>query len=1781
MAQSVDTKIVELKFNNDNFKDKVESTLKQLDKLNEDIRQVGLNEGLKNITKSAKNVDVSGITEGVEKASKGFSKLEVAGITAIANITNSVVNLGKKMVSNLVNPLVKGGLTRAQNIKQAKFLFEGMNVFSESVGSSYKEVMDAVTDTAYGYDEAAKAAAQLAASNVGIKKSMKTLADGSKIEAKVLTGEMTTALQGIAGVAAMTGRDFDNIAQIFTRVAGQGRVMAVDLNSMSAAGLNAAAIIGASMGKTEAEIREMVSKGKVSFADFSSAMSDAFGAHAKDANMQFTGALSNMQAALKRIGEKVWDPLLDGARDVINSITPVINLIADKLSNGLSKTDNIIRTSSKRLSQYIDLFDMIMGVPMKGEDEWIKSHMNAWTNLADLFKMGDAYKAAEGLKAYTKSLKEFNGKEGIDGFQMIADYLGQSSKEVKEGLKDGTIGFNTFYQSFKKLWTSSKELMNIKDVSLLFDTYIQSCILAKGKTEEFTKAYNTLSAILQGGKDIFEDVKTILGSFARIFIALLGHLKPFGPIIKNIVKQFAQFTVKMADYMAKSKTLNKVIDDIVNAMAKFFKLLNVQKWAPAILTGIGNAFSFIAAMVEKIDEGLTKIVGAINKVFGKLINKFMETISNGEELKKILDSFKNAGIIVLAVRMVNMLMKPAEMLEAVSNAISDTGKSVQRFAKSVGKVFDSIAAMFGKIGGVLDEVRGALQKWQEVLMAATLIEIAIAVIIVAGALYALSKVNAKGVEDNIGPMIELVGIFATLAGVSKFLSKFKETKKLWEQSVNDIQSIATAFLEMAAAVAIIAFAMIKLGDMDPKALGRSFLVVEGLLVTLALIAKMLAGKETKTTGIKALWEGKVTKSGDMTKGLKGLIAMAFAVKVLVDAMKSLAGSASQEELLLAAGIIEVLMITMAGIAKWLSNNKPDKMTKGLGGLIAMAFAVRLLAKPISELAMEFAIDPAAVWQAVAVIGAFLIGMGALTAIFAKTKDQGSALKSAIAMVIMAKALGVLSEAILLLSTGNMASVGISMFALAAALYAMWGALALMNKTFDEFGGGVKAILLAESLMILAKAMSILGETAVFVGDNLDSASKGFYAMAAALGVLYLAAWAMQKIPISAIGKLALVLLEGVAAIAGFGIAIGILGVGLSIFGASLKSLSSGVETLYGVADALFLLVVAMGAIAVAIVAMPEVLLALGGLGIVLGIIAVAIDTACNGFEKMAAAMSVLVSLDGKFDTVAKTIKSFISAVKESAKDAETVGESYGKLADPLTKASDAFTKINESVSNMKKNFGDLLGVLTNSLNTIANATTTLSNLKENALDNATTAIANFVQGVKDLKTDASDIGDVVGAIASNMTNLRNSAIDVKNAFETFNQTTATAIQETATNLMAVSNPIATLTSAKGAITAVKDEMINFINEISALKDKGPEITAATDAMKTACDNVKPSLDLLNEEMSKFHWSVGDVMTHIGEGAQNIATGFDKLTKIKGKLSGTAEAIDEFMQKLYDTMTSMSDLSEKTDSVANAVQELGDKAKKAAKKLDSSSFVESGEQLAKDMGKGIKKSDGVQNGLNALVKKVKSKANYNSWKGVGEYLVQGMTAGINAQLPDLETAVQELEAKAERAVKAKAEIESPSRVWMQIGAYMGEGLAIGIRNSGDRVAHESEGLAATSEDAVRAAIASISSAMDDDMNLNPVITPVVDLTDVDRSARLMSSKFGSVSTGIATSIGGRVQNGSMANNATLNKLNKTLSAMTDSMNSRSLNNYISIDGSTDPEAFADGLIRSFRLNARTV
>ena len=280
MSNSIDQRIVEMKFDNAQFEKGIEETIKSLDSLDKSL-------DLKNTDKLGSDISSLGnatseIDAVAERISSGRSKIEAAfsslaeGFGKVTLVT-AAATAGFTAITSAFN--FSGGWNRALNIDNAKFQLRGLGIAWKDV---CEDIDYAVTDTAYGLDSAAKAAAQLAASHVS------------------LGDDMKHALRGISGVAAQTNASYDEIAHIFARVSGQGRVTANDLDSIASRGLNAAAALGDALGMTETELRDMVSRGELDFQTFADKMNEAFGENATKANQTFSGALSNMNAAWSR-----------------------------------------------------------------------------------------------------------------------------------------------------------------------------------------------------------------------------------------------------------------------------------------------------------------------------------------------------------------------------------------------------------------------------------------------------------------------------------------------------------------------------------------------------------------------------------------------------------------------------------------------------------------------------------------------------------------------------------------------------------------------------------------------------------------------------------------------------------------------------------------------------------------------------------------------------------------------------------------------------------------------------------------------------------------------------------------------------------------------------------------------------------------------------------------------------------------------------------------------------------------------------------------------------------------------------------------------------------------------------------------------------------------------------------------------------------------------------------------------------------------------------------------
>lgn len=121
-----------------------------------------------------------------------------------------------------------------------------------------------------------------------------------------------------------------------------------------------------------------------------------------------------------------------------------------------------------------------------------------------------------------------------------------------------------------------------------------------------------------------------------------------------------------------------------------------------------------------------------------------------------------------------------------------------------------------------------------------------------------------------------------------------------------------------------------------------------------------------------------------------------------------------------------------------------------------------------------------------------------------------------------------------------------------------------------------------------------------------------------------------------------------------------------------------------------------------------------------------------------------------------------------------------------------------------------------------------------------------------------------------------------------------------------------------------------------------------------------------------------------------------------------------------------------------------------------------------------------------------------FRNVGRNIVQGFVNGISSLLGSVTSIAARLGGIVSKIVKDKNKVKSPSRLFMEIGGYIGEGYAIGLEKSIPMVSKSAEELADVAPDVFSDTLKSLSINMDDllETDYNPVITPVIDPTQFD-------------------------------------------------------------------------------------
>lgn len=746
MSKQVDERVVEMRFDNQNFEKNVATSMSTLDKLKQKLNLKGAGKSLEEINKSAQNVSFQKMADSLSVLEKRFSTTGIVGMSVINNLTNSAMGFVKKLNSFVVSGIKTGGINRAMKIENARFQLGVLLKDSEKVEAVMQNVQTAVDGTAYGMDAAATIASQFAASGMQAGE------------------QMQHSLQAVAGVAAMTNSSYEDIGRIFAQISGQGRLMGNDLLQLSGRGMNAAATLGEALGKTEAEVRDMVSKGQISFQMFSDAMYQAFGEGSKKANESMNGAFANVKSALAKIGADFVSPLVAQNGPIVK----FLNAVREKINDIRKITTPLAKTLSGKIGTIIEKF---AGLVSKIDISGIMNKFKSLFNNSKFQKASDAInrvvEATEAAKRATQDLGDVVDKV-INGDFGNAPVRWQKLTEagydwayvqnlVNEKLGSSVRHATDFQESQNGLIDTQGDV--IDQLLKMSDAELANVGFTEDEIESFKELKKQAEKTGIPIKDLMSNVDQlsakflILDSFKNIGSNLVKFFQSIGQAFKetfkpkdtdgilyNLIAGFHKLTTKLkmsdstADKLKRTfKGVFSVISIVGNVVGSAVK--HVAKGVSSLYNSFNPSGSnksildLTANLGDKLSELKVKLVdeGGIDKAFDKVgdkvkiaadaIKKFISYIKDVHPIKKFGTALQNINFKNVGKSIKDLLVKFAEFtkLDKIADKLKrlkfgEIAKNlIEGFKNGIEENAHVIPEIFIKIGeALLTAIKGVL-----------------------------------------------------------------------------------------------------------------------------------------------------------------------------------------------------------------------------------------------------------------------------------------------------------------------------------------------------------------------------------------------------------------------------------------------------------------------------------------------------------------------------------------------------------------------------------------------------------------------------------------------------------------------------------------------------------------------------------------------------------------------------------------------------------------------------------------------------------------------------------------------------------------------------------------------------------------------------------------------------------------------------------------------------------------------------------------------------------------
>lgn len=1095
MSQEVDSRVVEMRFDNANFEKNTKQTISTIDRLMEKLQFKGAEKGFEKLDAAAENVDFATMQTSLDRLESKFSSLNIVATTALVNITNKFVDAGEKLVKSLsIDQVASGWDKYTEKTSNVQTIMNATGKSIDQVNGYLNKLMWYSDETSYSFSEMTSALSQMTAAGGNIDK-------------------MIPMIMGIANATAdagKTGFAFQSTIRNLTQSYSAGHLQLQDWKSLNLMGtatkalkqelIDTAVELGTlkkgevTIGTFESSLSKKWANTKVmekTFEKYASMMEAAYEMTQKNKGMTSSEALEKLSGQYGELAERAalaaqqatsFGQAIDSTKDAVSSKWMAV------FETFFGNKEEATETWTELSDRLYDIF-----VPsIDGLNERLKDGLNSgWAQLQG--RLGDQ------ADAYSYTLQQVALASGA----VTEDQITEAGSFTK-ALQQNGVSAQLLKASLDEAQTSAEKLLTLSDKEMAAKGYDRETI------QRDAEAFAKLNAEIQNGTlDLDEYAKKIgeLSGREHLVQSFWNIMDAIGKVVAPVKEAFSEIfppadgerIYSFAERLDLMTQKLIITDQTAEKIKKTFKgLFTVLKGVTTILSKIGavakEAFSLLANAAKPVAQVMLSV--------GAGLGDFLETIykvaTGSGTLREKLGGIRTALTKLLSpVDALGSMLKSTKIAQYIDTFLKKGEESTGLLGTlySVGRrAFDGLSAVIrtAASGGI--GILGALGMAISTLLSKLggLGEKAVQVL-------GLTKPNLEDFQQNLIDMPKNLS-----KSMSEFASSFQRSMNKINGSVGDAFAPVKQF-----------FTAVKEGF---DAISGTDVYRFMSLIDVGLLAFSIGQMAKATKSLKTMLETPLTgmlnsisgtfkqltsaiKTWQKNESTKTLTGMATAILILAGAMyvmSRIKPDQFTEIAITVFGFVTLLTVsakllepTTKRFTKAFDNLKASALNAATlwgtaAALVGLGIAIGSITKGLSRVMEvlqkgDIAANAAALAVVTVSIVAMMLAMRQLSlalVVGEKAMNHKVILSTAVELVALSGAIKVLSTALKPLSEIKFTSLvkaGMAVVSLGGLLTTMATALAAVNKVIGPTGfqNGAAIAAMAGGIWIAAQAVSSL------------------------------------------------------------------------------------------------------------------------------------------------------------------------------------------------------------------------------------------------------------------------------------------------------------------------------------------------------------------------------------------------------------------------------------------------------------------------------------------------------------------------------------------------------------------------------------------------------------------------------------------------------------------------------------------------------------------------------------